>query len=90
MPPAPDRELADVVTGAHIPDLHPAPRLAQDAHDLLFTVSALFHGVLFPWFRSQNYILQQSSSQGVGQRPLSEPESFGPDAPLEAPKKKAK
>ena len=71
MPPAPDRELAglraDVVTGAHIPDLHPTPRLAQDAHDLLFTVSALFRGVLFSWFRSQNCILQLPSSQEAGQ-----------------------
>jgi hypothetical protein len=30
-------------------------------------VSALFHGVLFSWFRSQNYILQPSYFQGAGQ-----------------------
>jgi hypothetical protein len=33
-------------------------------------VSALFHGVLFSWFRSQNYILQPSYFQGAGQQRL--------------------
>ncbi|MBK8037888.1 MAG: hypothetical protein IPK22_12295 [Verrucomicrobiaceae bacterium] len=32
-------------------------------------MSALFHGVLFSWFRSQNYILQPSYFQGAGQSP---------------------
>ena len=58
--------LADVMTCAHVPHLHPTLRLAQDAHDLLFNVSALFHGVLLSWFRSQNYILQPSYFQGPG------------------------
>jgi len=55
------------MTCAHVPDLYPTLRLAQDAHDLLFTVSAPFHGVLFSWFWSQNYILQPSYFQGSGQ-----------------------
>jgi hypothetical protein len=44
-------------------------RLAQDAYDLLFNVSAIFHGVLFSWFWSQDYILQPFCFQGSGQCP---------------------
>ncbi len=62
--------LADVLTCAHVSDFHPTLRLAQDAHDLLFTVYALLHGDLFYRFRSQKDILQLSYSKGEGQKDM--------------------